>query len=148
MEILIYLVCFNEKVLYLECSVSCLKRRKSNSPRSLYMFFCVICLLEGWNRRFFNCKSLICSNIHLTLGAEIHLIFIVHYLWVMAPVCCMLFSVLLLKCLYLVDYRFLTTEESMMKVHGKSTKKGNMDFPWTFSSFSLKITKFEAYLFA
>jgi len=148
MEILIYLVCFNEKVLYLECSVSCLKKRKSNSPRSLYMFFCVICLFWGWNRGYSHYKSLIHSDIYLASGAGIHSIFIAHYLWVMAPVCCMLFSVLLLKCLYLVDYRFLTTEESVMKVHGKSTKKGKVDFPWTFSSFSLKTTKFEAYLFA
>jgi len=148
MEILIYLVCFNEKVLYLECSVSCLKKGKSNSPRSLYMFFCVICLFWGWNREFCYDNDLIHSDIYLTFGAEIHSIFIAHYLWVMASVSCMFFSSLLLTCLYLVSYRFLTTEEGVMKVHGKSTKKGYVDFPWTFSSFSLKTTKFEAYLFA
>jgi len=47
-----------------------------------------------------------------------------------------------------VTYHFIATKEGVMKVHGKSTKSGNMDFPWTFSPFSLKCINFEVYLSA
>ena len=66
----------------------------------------------------------------------------------MASVSCILSHVLLLMCLFIVTYHLIATKEGVMKVHGKSTKNGNMDFPWTFSPFSLKCINFEAYLSA